>query len=325
MSNQYFGFNPPWWMANGHIETIYAALKRDVFLEWQTNTLELEDGDFLDYGFILGRTNHWILLCHGFEGSIDSGYVHSMAQHALKNGFSVLAWNYRGCSGRLNRLPFFYHSGATYDLDNIVRHLENTFPCISISICGYSLGGNLALKYAGELGLKKWYSGKVIQVAAVSPPVDLAGSSKTLESTAFRRALYSNRFLKSLRLKIHLKAKEKGYLYDFKSLDQVQTIWDFDECFTAPMYGYQSATDYYKANSSKAFLEFISLPTLIISAKNDVMLSESCFPSSAEVDNQLIKLNYTEKGGHVGFYDGFKTSIDKHIIDWFLKNQNILL
>jgi predicted alpha/beta-fold hydrolase len=123
---------------------------------------------------------------------------------------------------------------------------------------------------------------------------------------------------------VHL-VKEKGFIYDFKSLDQVQTIWQFDECFTAPMYGYQSATDYYKANSSKAFLEFIRLPTLIVSAKNDVMLSESCFPTSAIVGNQLVKLNYTEKGGHVGFYDGFKTYIDKHIIDLFLKNENILL
>jgi predicted alpha/beta-fold hydrolase len=217
-----------------------------------------------------------------------------MAKVMLTNGYDVLTWNYRGCSEELNKQKRFYHSGATDDLDTVVVHaIKKGYT--SIYLVGFSLGGNITLKYLGEDRQKHM---AIKKAATLSVPMDLGTSCDTISTP--RNFLYSRRFLKSLADKVLRKSKVWNDI-DVSALSTIKTLRKFDDAYTAPLHGFQNAADYYKKCSSIHFVNDISIPTLILNAENDPFLSKECYPIDLLKNHQAVKLEIPSHGGHVGF------------------------
>jgi predicted alpha/beta-fold hydrolase len=288
-------YHPPFLLFNKHIETIYPSLIRKVEgIEYGRERINTPDDDFLDLDWLRQDSKKLIILSHGLEGNSQRSYIRGMASIFYNNGFDVLAWNFRGCSEEMNRTLRFYHSGATDDLDVVVNH------CISIgyteiNLIGFSLGGNLTLKYLGEKA-----SALLPQIkkgVAFSVPLNLHTSS--LEISKPSNWVYNNRFLNSLKEKVLNKSRQLPEL-DAGPLTSISSLFEFDNYYTAPIHGFKDAIDYYKQCSSLRFLESIKRPTLVVNAQNDPFLSGDCYP--AHLHNHFyLKLEYPRRGGHVGF------------------------
>jgi predicted alpha/beta-fold hydrolase len=216
-----------------------------------------------------------------------------MAKMCLTNNFDVLTWNYRGCSEEMNRELRFYHSGATDDVGVVVNH---AIACgySNITLIGFSLGGNLTLKYIGEQQPPK----EVKKAVAFSVPLDLHSSCIQISRPSNR--IYSERFLKSLKKKIITKAAFRREL-DIQGIDTIASLIEFDDHFTAPIHGFKNAVDYYTQSSSLQFLTRITIPTLIINAQNDPFLSKDCYPTTILHDHPFVTFESPAHGGHVGF------------------------
>ncbi|MEQ8473858.1 MAG: alpha/beta fold hydrolase [Marinoscillum sp.] len=278
-----------------HFETIYPALFRKVkdLVPHERERLELVDGDFLDLDWRKQGTKKLLIVQHGLEGSSDRPYVLGMAKHFYLNGYDTLNWNFRGCSGEMNRLVRFYHSGATEDLDAVVQRALKDYD--HISLIGFSLGGNMTLKYLGEREPDE----RVKCGVAISTPLDLASGADNLHST--RARIYEMRFLRSLKRKVMEKSRQMPDKIDLSGLPKVKTIRQFDDFFTSRLHGFKDANDYYNKCSSRNFLTGITRPTLIINAKNDPFLTPECLDHSLTRELSNVHLETTTYGGHVGF------------------------
>jgi hypothetical protein len=285
-------YSRPWFLGNRHLETIYPALFRKVQIkDYQRERIATPDNDFLDLDWLKQDAEKVVIISHGLEGNSGRGYVKGMAKIFFENGFDVLAWNYRGCGGEMNKALRFYHSGATDDLNTVSHHVVNK-GYQSVFLIGFSLGGNLTLKFAGERKLDPRIKG----VVTFSVPLDLYSSS--LELAKPSNWIYSRRFLKSLKKKIVEKGKAMQGL-NLDALKHVKSLRNFDDIYTGPLHGFNDAIDYYTKSSAISFLENIQTPTLIVNAKNDPFLSKDCFPE--KVNNAYVQFETTEQGGHVGF------------------------
>ncbi|NMM50217.1 YheT family hydrolase [Marinigracilibium pacificum] len=292
---------------SSHIETILPSLLRKVKdVNYQRERIETPDNDFLDLDWLRAENNNLVVICHGLEGSSDRPYVKGMARALHMNGLDILAWNYRGCSGEMNRNLRFYHSGATDDLDLVINHgLKLGYE--SVILIGFSLGGNLVLKYCGENGSE--INSKVKKVIAFSVPLDLAaGSKKISESSNF---IYERRFLNNLELKVAEKSRLMPDKLTTDHFQKIKTLYDFDDHYTAPIHGFKNAKDYYQKCSSINYVSSINIPALIVNAKNDPFLPEECYPKELLERNENIVFEFPEKGGHVGF-----TEFNKERIYW---------
>lgn len=291
-----FSYTPPVILFNGHLETIYPALVRRVILQSYTRErIETPDHDFLDIDWIKQNSANLVILSHGLEGSSDRAYVKGMAKVCVKKGFDVLAWNYRGCSGHMNRQLRFYHSGATDDLATVISHANKTGRYNEINLVGFSLGGNLTLKYLGEIGEQ---AGVIKKAVTFSVPLNLHTSC--LQISKSKNWIYTQRFLRNLRKKVMMKSKTHKEL-DIKAFARIKTLMDFDDIFTGPLHGFKNAVDYYEQCSSIHFIRKIKVPTLIVNAQNDPMLSPECYPTEASINNRNIQFEKPTRGGHVGF------------------------
>ncbi|MBX7126302.1 MAG: alpha/beta fold hydrolase [Cyclobacteriaceae bacterium] len=281
---------------NRHLETIYPALFRTVNNLTQPARREriaTPDEDFLDIDWYESSPSHLVIISHGLEGNSTRAYVTGMARMALQNSWSVLCWNYRGCSGVMNRQRRFYHSGATDDLDTVVQYAIYK-GYTSIALIGFSLGGNITLKYLGETSRP----GEVKRGVAISAPVHLGSSCDEISKT--HNTLYARRFLKSLKEKV----RAKSNLIPLPGIDllpAIRTLRSFDDVFTGPLHGFRDAADYYEKCSSLYYLKGIKVPALLLNAKNDPFLSPRCFPDSGEINNPFITFDFPLRGGHVGF------------------------
>jgi uncharacterized protein len=296
---------PPRLLFNAHLQTIYPALFRKVITFWKRVRITTPDDDFLDIDWLQQGSKKLVILSHGLEGNSHRPYINSMADIFFRNGYDVMAWNYRGCSEEINKQLRFYHSGATDDLDHVIRQasLQNNYQ--EINLIGFSLGGNITLKYLGEqndntLSLLK-------KAVVFSVPLDLHASCIQISKLSNR--IYANRFLRSLKQKVRRKAIAYPQL-DIKPLSGITNLIDFDNRYTAPIHGFKDALDYYKKCSSIHFLSNIRIPALIVNAKNDPFLSEECFPT-VKGENPYIVLDYPENGGHCGF-----ASFNKEGVYW---------
>jgi uncharacterized protein len=295
-------YKPPLWQWNKHIQTIYPSVFRKVTVGTQFQESEFriptKDGDFLvlDHLFDMkNRSESVVIICHGLEGDKYRAYVRGMAKICLEENHSVLTWNYRGCGGIMNDKPIFYHSGATYDLEEVIMQaMEMKYK--KIHLIGFSLGGNLVLKYLGEKG--EGIAHQIVGGIGISVPMHLESGCKKI-SHGFNK-LYSLRFLKTLKHKIREKAKIFPDEIDPSLLDEIHDLATFDDIYTSKLHGFDNAHHYYESCSSLYFLGGIRRPTCIISAINDPFLSEKCLPE--KIDNSRIKTIYTQQGGHVGFY-----------------------
>ncbi|MBS1952260.1 MAG: alpha/beta fold hydrolase [Bacteroidetes bacterium] len=282
----------PFFLFNAHLETIYPALFRRVNAPvYQRERITTKDRDFLDLDWLKRGVEDVVIISHGLEGNSHRAYVTGMANAFFKQGMDVLAWNYRGCSGEMNYSLRFYHSGATDDLQEVIGH------CLrlhykKIYLVGFSLGGNLTLKYLGEREPPQEINRSVV----FSVPLDLYTSSIKLAKPS--NWIYSQRFLKSLKKKVIDKAKLMKGL-DAQGIHFIKTLKEFDDRYTAPLHGFKNAMEYYEQCSAIRQIKNISIPTLIINAKNDPFLSKECFPEKKI--NSTIRFEYPDQGGHVGF------------------------
>lgn len=286
---------PPFFLFNPHLETIFPALLRRVTLTRYTRErISTPDDDFLDLDWLTGNSERVAIISHGLEGNSSRPYIKGMAKALFDDGYDVLAWNFRGCSEEMNRQLRFYHSGATDDLDTVIRHVARSKKYKSIFLVGFSLGGNITLKYLGERGADCLVSRAVV----FSVPMELKTSCEKISRP--ENWIYSRRFLKSLKNKIIIKARQRKEI-DVTGLAAIQTLSEFDDRYTAPLHGFRDALDYYEQCSSIRFVKDIRIPTLIINTLNDPFLSEPCFPVALLENHPFVNLQVPARGGHVGF------------------------
>ncbi len=284
------GYKAPALLFNRHLETIYPSLLRRVdFKGAQRERIATPDDDFLDLDWYRQGSSRCVIISHGLEGNSSRSYVRGMARIFFEAGFDVLAWNYRGCSGEVNRQLRFYHSGATDDLHTVVSHASGRYP--DLYLVGFSLGGNLTLKYLGEDRVLP----AIKRSVTISVPLNLHTSCLAISRPS--NWIYTRRFLRSLTAKVKAKPALSSVV-DVSRLDSIRTLMEFDDVFTGPVHGFAGALDYYTRCSSIHALPSITIPTLVINAKNDPFLSEDCFPSASY---NAVTLEYPERGGHVGF------------------------
>ncbi len=289
-------YRAPALLPGGHWQTIHPALFRRVPLVTdRRERLELPDGDFLDLDWAADGRERLAILSHGLEASSNATYIQGMAGALRRRGWDVLAWNYRGCSGEPNRLLPFYHSGASGDLHHVVLHALATHPAKKIDLVGFSLGGNMTLKYLGE----RPAHARLHRAAAFSVPCDLACSSEQLSRRINR--LYMDRFLRCLRRKLVAKRPRFPEEIDLGGIGSVKNFRQFDDRFTAPLHGFRDAEDYWARASSRPFLPRIGIPALLVNAANDPFLGPGCFPREEAEASSNFHLEVPADGGHVGF------------------------
>lgn len=287
-------YKRPRLLFTNHIETIYPAVWRNVEgVNYVRERINTPDDDFLDLDWLRQKANHLVILSHGLEGNTQRAYMKGMAKAFFETGYDVLAWNYRGCSEEMNRQLRFYHSGATDDLDTVIKHaLKNNYE--HISLIGFSLGGNLTLKYLGEKGHK--LDSTINKSVVFSVPFDLHASCQTIS----RHWIYTQRFVSSLKQKVINKSKQNPAL-QVDNIHQIKTLIDFDDAYTAPVHHFKNAIDYYQKCSSIHFVEHIHIPTLIINALNDPFLNQAKYQSQVWQKNKWLHFETPLSGGHVGF------------------------
>jgi uncharacterized protein len=286
-------YTSPPLLFNRHLETIYPALFRKVVLpEYERERIITPDDDFLDLFWLKKNSSSLVIISHGLEGNTQRAYIKGMAKAFYDQGFDTLAWNYRGCGEEINKQLRFYHSGATDDLNTVIEHGSRHYE--KIFLVGFSLGGNLTLKYLGEKGNQ--VNPKIKKAVTFSVPMELHSSCKEISKPT--NWPYSNRFLKSLKKKVIAKAKLFPELKTDR-LETIKTLIEFDDTYTAPVHGFKNAIDYYQKCSSLYFLSGIKIPTLIVNAKNDPFLSKECFPDVSKYN--ALTFESPTRGGHVGF------------------------
>lgn len=301
-------FRPAWWLRGAHAQTLGGRFLRPrAGLPFRRERVVTPDGDFLDLDFARLPGLHWedlrpgepvTVVLHGLEGSAHSGYVHQALRELGGRGIRGLALNFRSCGGELNHLTRFYHSGDTGDLAFVLDLLAERFPEAPLGAVGFSLGGNVLLKYLGERG----ESARVRAAAAVSVPFDLAAGARRLERGMGR--VYTGFFLRSLQAKFVAKGERMGDACDAARVLAARTFREFDDAATAPLHGFRDAAHYYAASSSAGFLHAVRVPTLLLHSLDDPFLPPDAVPVAAARGNPFLVEGFTRGGGHVGFVGG---------------------
>lgn len=283
-------------MKNCHIQTLAANLMHPAPPDVTFETLQLPDGDTLDLAHGTASGPNCVLILHGLEGSIRSAYAQRLISSLNKQDIRVVFMFFRGCNGKANTKVRSYHSGETGDLRSVIQHLKQN-GIKRIALVGYSLGGNVTLKYLGE----QQTDNAITCATAISVPL-LLDACATRMNQGFSR-LYQHELMNRLKGK----ARQKKTLLQSAGMttnpDTVKTFVEFDDAFTAPAHGFESAQQYYQMNSSRQFLKNIKKPTLIIHSKDDPFMTESVIPEPHELSEQ-ITLELSDHGGHVGFISG---------------------
>jgi hypothetical protein len=251
-----------------------------------------------------------VILLHGLEGNGDSGYIHSMAWDALNAGFVAHRFHMRTCGGTENLCKTLYHAGLTSDLHAFLTKLQDQSRGLPMFLIGFSLGGNVALKHAGELGETDLIAG----VCAISTPIDLAAGVRRIGKLDNR--IYERRFLSRMRARLLATGR-----YSLAELEGARTLYEIDDRITAPSFGFEGADHYYATQSSQNYLDRIRVPTLLIQAKDDVFIPFESYKHPAFAANPFLRLIATERGGHLGFLSrhGTRFWVDEVAID-FLKS-----
>jgi predicted alpha/beta-fold hydrolase len=259
-----------------------------------------------------------VIVVHGLEGSSQAGYAQSLSHQMLQAGWAAHRFNMRSCGGTEHLSGRgLYHSGQTSDLLAVICQIKAGAP---IFLAGFSLGGNVVLKLAGELGERA--PELIAGVIAVSTPIDLGACARKLASPS--NFVYSSRFLRRLKQRIRLKAQTAPGLFALDQLDGVKSVYEFDDKFTAPAFGFGTADNYYATQSSNQFLDRIQVPALLVHAKDDPLVPFEVYNHPAFTRNPNLQLLATEHGGHVGFIA--KTPprfwLDQVLLDWMSEVRN---
>jgi predicted alpha/beta-fold hydrolase len=296
-------YRAPRWQFNAHIQTIWPSLFRKVPFEYQQRErLELPDGDFvdLDWKLVSPEKNKLVIITHGLEGDSHRHYVKGMARLFAENGYDVLGWNCRSCSGEPNRLIRFYHHGDAGDLRLVIRHAIQKFKYNEIVLVGFSMGASLSLRVLGEF--PDDVPGQVKCAVGFSVPCDIKGSVDALSKPG--NSIYNRRFLRKLGKKLQQKNALFPGQIDMTDYNRIRFFEEFDNRYTAPLHGYKDADDFYTRASVKSLLQNIRQPVLIVQALNDPFLTEACFPYAEAEKHENVFLETPEHGGHCGFMLG---------------------
>lgn len=288
---------PPWYQINGHWQTIMPALYGPK-VDFRRERLELDDGDFLDLDWLQQKgARSLVILTHGLEGSSRRPYMRTAARFFHERGWDALAWNCRSCSGEMNRLFRFYHHGEIEDIHRVVSCALERFDYEEVVLIGYSMGGAMTTKYLSVHSDK--LPNNILGGIAFSAPFDLEASVDALELPG--NELYKKRFLRQLGEKFRIKDQLFPGVLDMDKLEKIETWRQFDEWFTAPILGVESAQDFYELASARNFLSGLKRPVLAVSALNDPIITDGCLPLAEAEDHPYLQLELTPEGGHVGF------------------------
>jgi len=291
-------YRPPPGFRNGHIQTIYPNLFRRVNgIVYHRERIQTDDNDFLDLDWSCVNSNRIAILSHGLEGNTQRTYMLGMSKSLNNNGWDAVAWNFRGCSGEINKQLQFYHSGFTEDLHRIVRHVAGQDRYREIALIGFSMGGNLTIKYLGEQ--KELLISKVKKAVAFSVPCDLQGSAEAM--ARWRNRIYMSRFLRMLREKVRAKELQMPGEISSKGFGKIRNFRQFDDRYTAPLHGFENAIDYWTKASCRQFIPDIRIPTLLVNALDDPFLSLKCYPYEEAKSHSDFVMETPSSGGHVGF------------------------
>lgn len=251
----------------------------------------------LDWSYSEGATDSVVILLHGLEGDSQRPYMRGSVRTLSRAGYDVCAVNFRGCSGVPNRLYRSYHSGATEDLEAVVQYILDEKNYRNIFIKGFSMGGNIAFKYAGE---ERLLPPEVKGIAGISVPCNLYDALLQLQAPS--NILYTMRFLRHLKLKLRAKQSEFPGRITGSLLQDIRSLQDFDDYYTSKAHGFKDALDYYSKSSCLQFIPDIRIPALMINAENDSFLGAQCYPRKEAGQMQNFLLETPRYGGHVGFY-----------------------
>jgi predicted alpha/beta-fold hydrolase len=296
-------FRPAWWCTNRHAQTIWGPLFRGARLAFRRERMATEDGDFVDLDWVDGDAGPdapLLLVLHGLEGSSRSHYALGLLAGARARGWRGVVLNFRSCSGEMNRLQRFYHSGDTGDLDAVVRRLVAGDPAARVGVVGVSIGGNVLLKWLGEQGAAA--PAPVAAAAAISVPYDLPACAAVLDR-GFAKLVYTANFMRTMRRKVVEKARAYPGFVDVAAVRHARTFTVYDTLVTAPLFGFADASDYWRRASSRPYLGAIARPTLLLNARDDPFVPPHSLPKPDELSPQ-VRLVVTPRGGHVGFVEG---------------------
>lgn len=296
------GFRPAWLLRGGNAQTVWAGLVRSrANVPVSAEVWPTPDGDVLDVDVLPERAGAAaVLVLHGLEGSSRTPYVRAALAEVHQRGWNGLALNFRSCGSSPVRGSRLYHSGDTRDLAFVLEQAARRWGTTARwGAIGYSLGGNALLKWLGELGAEA----PIAAAVAVSVPFDLAACAAALDGPGFWPRVYRGRFLRTLRRKAVQLAARHPQL-DVQALREAKTFTAFDELFTAPMNGFEGATDYWSRSSSSAFLPMIRRPTMIVAAEDDPFVPPAALPRAAIAANPCLRGWIAAAGGHVAFVAG---------------------
>ncbi len=296
-------FTPSLPFKNGHFNTVYRPLFMKEKSNYTRKRIFTWDHDFIDLDFSLVNSKTLAILIHGLEGSSESKYMISTANELNNKNIDTVAFNLRGCSGEDNWLLGTYHSGKTEDVHFVINHILENYNYENLLLVGFSLGGNLTLKYMGEYVAQ--ISSKIKGAVAISVPIDIASSEREMDK--IKNKLYIEQFLKTIRLKVLEKShKFPEFKLDKQKLFKSTKFKHLEHLYTVPVFGFDSPEDYWHKASSKPYLSKIDRPTLLINAKDDSFLAEECFPIREAQNSEHFFLEISQYGGHVGFITNFK-------------------
>ena len=295
-------FRPAWWLRNRHAQTLAGRfLRPETTLPVERWRIDTPDGDFLDLDFAPAPAPDApiVVVLHGLEGSTRREYISLMLRELFDLGLRGVGMNFRGCGGEPNHSARFYHSGETGDLAHVVDVVRERYPGLPIGGAGFSLGGNVLLKYLGERG----EGAPITAAVAVSVPFDLPGCAQRLSSGVMRRT-YGAHFLRSLKRKVSAKRHRLNGEADVDRALTARTLKDFDDAFTAPVHGFAGAEDYYARSDVRRHLAHIRVPALLVQARDDPFLPPGAPPEAAVAANPHLAAAFTDRGGHLGFVGG---------------------
>ena len=297
-------FRPPWWGRNGHVQTIWGPLFRNDRLPLRRERLSTPDGDFVDLDWLDGDGDATgaptLLVLHGLEGSSRSHYASGLLRAGRAAGWHPVVFNFRSCSGELNHLPRFYHSGETGDLAWVVQVLVARAPGVPIGAVGVSLGGNVLLKWLGEVGGAA--PAELRGAVGISVPFDVAASARVLDR-GFHRLVYAANFLKTMRSKVIEKERRYPGFIDVAATRRARTFARYDRVVTAPLNGFRDEVDYWTRASSGPYLARIRRPTLLLGAHDDPIVPGRTLPDPQTLPPG-VRTEFTARGGHAGFLEG---------------------
>src|SRR5579863_2845590 len=297
-------FEPRRGLRNGHLQTIVGNyLPRPRFHSTAVaETVEVDPADgsrvvcYCDWQPLAVRKDRLaVILVHGLEGSSQSQYIRGLAARALAAGCNVIRMNMRNCGDTDELTPTLYHSGLSSDVEAVMRHYSQRFGLERVALIGYSMGGNLVLKLAGEWGSDL----PLCAVATVCPAIDLAAGSDALHEPVNR--LYERHFLRGLMRRYRRKAAIFPHLFEMKAARSIRSLRQFDDTIVARYCGFRDADDYYYRAASARVVDKIAVPTLIIRAEDDPFIRLTTETREAILANLQIKLVETQHGGHCAY------------------------